>query len=551
MARKPRDTKGAHAHSFLSGVLLLSASTLLVKLIGLACKIPLIAVLGAEGMGYFNSAYEIYALLCTLSTAGLPVALSVLISAARERGDETEIGRIYRNAVGLFFVLGLVGSLSMFCFAGPIAKAIGNTDAKGSIMAIAPALLCICMASAVRGYFQGHHRMGPTALSQLIEALGKLGFGVLFAVLAMRRGERASTAAAYAVFGITLGTVISTLYLWVIKAFEKRNGRTFSTSQHAKKSLQTLRRLLRIAFPVTVSSAVLGMTRMVDMALILRRLQDIGTSLSRANEIYGSYTTLALPIFGLIPALVTPIALSLVPKLSAAMEGRTEEGQCRVVNDALRLTVLLALPASLGISLYAEPILSILFAGEREAIAIAAPLLSVLGGSVFFSCMITTTNAILQAYGKQNLPIISTCIGAAVKILGAYLLVGAPSVGIFGAPLSTFLCNVTVTALNVWMIHRSTPQLAGAGRLYFRPLLASLGAMLVSVLVYRPVLQMTHSDAIGFFAALPTAGIVYALLAYWTGAVTKADLSLLPSRKFNRDTRAKPHQVSSCQRHGK
>lgn len=528
MGHKGREA--GNEHGFFSGVLLLSASTLLVKVIGLASKIPLIAVLGAEGMGYFNSAYEIYALLCTLSTAGLPVALSVLISAAHARGDEIGIGRIYRCAVRLFLALGLIGSLAMLLFAKPIAYAIGNADADTSMMAIAPALLCICMASAVRGYFQGYHRMGPTAVSQLIEALGKLGFGVLFAVIAIRSGQRLSVAAAYAVFGITLGTVISALYLWIMKAVNGKRTRFSDHAQATQKGRASLVSLLRIAFPVTVSSAVLGVTRMVDMALILRRLGDIGTALSRANEIYGSYTTLALPVFSLIPALITPVALSLVPKLSAAIEGKTSEGQSRVVNDALRLTVLLAMPASMGISLYARPILSILFSGEPEAVAIAAPLLSVLGASVFFSCMITTTNAILQAYRKQNLPIVSTVIGAAVKIVGAYFLVGEPSVGIFGAPVSTFLCNVTVTVLNLWFIHGCVPRTERAGRLYFRPLVASLGAMLVSLLLYMPIARGTQSEVLGFLAALPTALIAYVLLSFLVGAVTKEDLNLLPCR---------------------
>lgn len=517
--------------TFLSGVLVLSASTVLVKVIGLACKIPLIAILGAEGMGYFNSAYEIYALLCVISTAGLPVALAMLIAGARARGDNGDADRVYRSASRLFFWLGTVGTLAMLVLAEPIARAIGNTDAKACILAIAPALLCVCVASAVRGYFQGCHRMGPTAVSQLIEAAGKLVFGVLFAALAVKQGYRVPICAAYGVFGLTLGTALSALYLIVIKMIDANRHPKMAKGKIAGQG--AMRMLLRIALPITVSSAVLSVTRMVDMTLILRRLHDLGTSLSEANRIYGAYTTLALPVFSLIPALITPIALSLVPQLSTAIESRAADGQTRVVCDALRLTVLLAMPSSLGIAVYARPILSLLFAGEREAITIASPLLSVLGASVFFSCMITTTNAILQSYRKTEKPIVSTVVGSTVKIVGAYALIGIPTIGVFGAPISTFLCNLTITAMNLWYLYACLPHKEGIGigRIFGRPLAASLGAVLLSVAVFLPVRAWTQSDTLAFFCAALTAVIAYAALAVLFRAVTREDLTLLPHRK--------------------
>lgn len=538
MANKATNAEKRQRDGFFSGVLLLSASTMLVKVIGLACKIPLIAVLGAEGMGYFNSAFEIYALLCTLATTGFPVAMSVLISAARQKGSQDEIAKIFRTSTRFLFALGAIGTLLMFFFSRPIAVAIGNDDASFCIVAISPALLCVCLSCAIRGYFQGYDRMGPTAVSQLIEAVGKLCFGVLFAAIAVRNGKSVAVAAAYSVLGLTIGTLISTLYLWMLKALDRTR-----RAPSVTKGQGTLAPLLRMAFPITVSAALLGFARMIDMALILRRLSDIGTSLSRANEIYGSYTTLALPVFGLVPSLITPVALSLVPKLSAAVEAKSAQGQHRVVIDALRLTIVPAMPASLGIALYSTPILTILFSSEPEAVAIAAPLLSVLGGSVFFSCMITTTNAILQAYRKPNLPIISTVIGVGVKIFSAYVLIGAPSIGIYGAPLSTFLCNLSVTLANLWFIYGVVGRTEHTFSLYVRPLIASLGAMLCSFCAYLPVSRATQSTTLGFLAAMPVAGISYLLLAFLSGAITKEDAALLPRGKdITKPIHSRTHQ---------
>ena len=172
--KNTKNKKTFRGDGFLTGVLLLSLSTALVKIIGLGVKIPLISTLGAVGMGDFNSAYERYALLCVVSCAGLPTALSMVISARRERGDDIGAERAYRAASTCFFLMGAMGSAILIGLSGQIARAIGNENAKYSIMAIAPSLLFICLSSGVRGYFQGYLKMLPTAISQLIEAISKL-----------------------------------------------------------------------------------------------------------------------------------------------------------------------------------------------------------------------------------------------------------------------------------------------------------------------------------------------------------------------------------------
>lgn len=513
---------------FLSGVFILSLSTVIVKVIGLACKIPMIALLGAEGMGYFNSALEINALLCVISTAGLPVALSMLVSSGRERNDGAYIRKIRRTAIVLFLLLGGVGTVVLSCFASAISMGVGNPDAAASVAAIAPSLFFVCFASAQRGYFQGFGYMTPTAVSQLIEALGKLVFGVLFAYLALDSGKALPVAAAYSVFGITLGTAASALYLLLLNAKNKKyRVDDLKPEKNTVVKQKTLLTLLKIAFPITLSSAVLSVTRMIDMSLILRRLGDIGVSISRANEIYGSYTTLALPVFSLVPSLITPIALSLVPQLSAAIEKRSGEGQARVVSDSMRLTVLFAIPSSMGIALYARPILSILFRGQYEAIEIASPLLSILGGSVLFSCVITTTNAILQSYRKTVLPIISMAVGAVVKTVSAYILIGIEDIGVYGAPISTFLCNVCITAMNLYFISGVFKN-ESLLKIWGRPFVASLGGILLSLAAYIPLESFFGSETLAFALALPIALMGYFAFAVLARAITKEDLELIP-----------------------
>ena len=512
----------------MSGVLVLSLSTVIVKIIGLAYKIPMIARLGTEGMGYFNSAYEIYAMLCVIATAGLPVALSMLISTHRERGKVGAIRRIWRVALAVFLVIGGLGSLLMLALARPLAGWIGNEGAYLCMMAIAPALFFVCFSSAVRGYFQGYGNMVPTAVSQLIEAVGKLIFGIWFASIALERGLSLPAVAAFAVLGLSLGTLLSALYLLLVRAISPGEASRPVEESGKERHLLTL---LRIALPITVSSAVLSVTRLVDMTLIMRRLQAIGVSAAEANSIYGAYTTLAVPVFGLIPSLITPISLALVPQLSAAIESRTADGQAAVSDQAIRLTVLLAMPASLGIATYAKPILNLLFADEPDAVALAAPLLSLLGVSILFSGLITTTGAILQSYRKTGKPIVSMAVGALIKTVSAYLLIGLPGVGVYGAPISTFFCNLTITAMNFWFLGSCIPKsrlASGMLQTYGKPLAASVLAILASVAVYLPIEAVTDSGTAAFLAAFGIAVVCYAALALLMGVVTETDLARLP-----------------------
>ncbi|MBQ2735350.1 MAG: oligosaccharide flippase family protein, partial [Clostridia bacterium] len=329
--------------TFFSGVLLLSVSTVLVKIVGLIYKIPMLTYLGSEGMGYFNSAYEIYALFCVISTAGLPLALSVLISDALARGEASAAQRIYRASMRIFVLVGVLGSGVMLLFAQSFCQMIQSERAYACILSIAPTVFLVCVSSALRGYFQGYQRMLPTAISQLLESVGKLVFGLLLARYALHRGYDTSTVAAFAGIGLTLGTALSFLYLVLEKLrFQRTMGKVREQKQasFAEKYRDIWKRLSALAIPMTVGASLVSLTKLIDMTMILRRLQSIGYTEVLANEAYGSYTTLALSVYGLLPALVNSIALPLVPMLSASIASGDKEKQAQMIRTSYQLTAL-------------------------------------------------------------------------------------------------------------------------------------------------------------------------------------------------------------------
>lgn len=531
---KREEISNRNDKGFLSGLFLLSLSTVLVKLIGLAYKIPMLDLLGTLGMGYFNSAYEVYAMLCVISTAGLPVALSMMIAAKKESASDSDVQSVYRTAWKVFLLLGSAGTALMLFFAQEIANLIGNPASSACLAAMAPSLLLICLCGAVRGYFQGLNRMGPTAVSQLLESLGKLIFGVGLSTWALLHRFSVSMVAAFAALGLTLGILVSAVYLLAVKAADRKK-----LSRTKLSSEKVLSDLLKIAVPITLGSILMSSSKLMDLTLMMHRLPKLGLDSLEINRLYGSYTTLAVPVFGLIPSLITPISLVLVPQLSAAIERKDAERQSKLVDDSIRLTVLLSMPSSLGLAVFASPILKLLFSGQQEAVETAAPLLALLGASVLFSGLITTTNAILQSYRHPGIPILSMAFGVLVKGVSAFFLMGLSSVGVMGAPVSTFLCNVSITAINYAFLTHNVPKsdrASGLIQMYGKPLLASVGALAVSVCLFSALTQRSCP-------LLPTLGIafggfvsVYAALAFMTKIVTVDDIAMLPfgEKIFNR-----------------
>ena len=512
--------------TFFSGVLWITLSTVLVKIIGLIYKIPMLTYLGSEGMGYFNSAYEIYALFCVISTAGLPVALSVLISSALAKGQKGAVKRIYRAALTVFLAVGTVGSAVMVLFAKHFCNMIRSENAYWCILSIAPTVFFVCLSSALRGYFQGWQKMLPTAISQVIESAGKLLFGLLLARFALQKGFETATVAAFAGIGLTLGTALSTLYLIVEKI---RFHSDLSDAKDGEQSIyrETWKRLCKLAIPMTLGASLVSLTKLIDMTMILRRLQSIGFSEIAANEAYGSYTTLALSVYGLLPALVNGVALPLVPMLSAAIASGDREKQAMMVNSSYRLTALFALPASLGVSAFAQPILSLLFGREPEAGALAAPLLSCLGISVFLSCMITATNSVLHAYSEVNRPILSLVAGAIVKIAAAYFLIGNDRVALMGAPLSTFLCNTVVVLCNLFFASRLC-KVKGLFALFFKPFGASVVSIGAALALYLPLSHRMGESSMLSAACILLACLLYLLFSCLFGVFEAEDIRAMP-----------------------
>ncbi len=524
---------------FISGVMVLTVANIINKVLGLCFKIPLERIVESEGMGYFNQAYTIYTWLYMVSTTGLPTAVSMMISESRARGNVLETKKVYRVTMVLFVVIGIIGTAIMMGASGFLSALTNSPKAETCIIFIGPTLFFICISSALRGYFQGYQVMVPTAVSQCIESLCKFAIGIVMALWAIGQGYEVHIVAAYAILGITIGAGLGMFYLLLSKWFfrEKKYNEEYlvdgaiSTETSSVKTI--LKRLIVIAVPITISASMLSMTEFIDLAILLRRLQ-LNMTEEMANTLYGNWKTCVVPLFNMPPVLIYPISYSLVPMIRATLTRNDTERAHSYMNMSIRICSILAIPCALGMSVMAKPILRTIFSAEGAEMG--APLLTILAPAVFFVCMLSISNALLQASGHERKPIISMLAGASVKLITTYTLVGIPSVGIYGTPIGTVLCYLTVSGLNTYFLIKYVHVKLDIKAMFLRPLLSGAVCAASAYGIYAIFEYILRAAGLGEMTAVRLstvvgiggAVLVYLFLIFKTKAVTKEDLLVIP-----------------------
>ncbi len=516
--------------TFLGGAVVLALSTAVVKIIGALYKLPLMTVIGDEGYGYFTTAYDIYSVLLMISTTGLPVAMSRMISEAKTLGRNNQIRRVYRTSMFVFLSLGVVGAGGMFFLCRWLAgEVMHQSEAWFAVACLAPAVLFIGIISAYRGYFQGQGNMKPTSISQVFEALCKLLIGLALAMFLKKKTGNLEYAAGGAILGVTLGTVVGTIYL---AACHRRAAAALRDEPIRDATVYSYRHtakvLLAIAIPITLGSAGLQLINLFDSATVMARLKGAaGFTTDQANLAKGIYNV-CQTIFNLPCAFITPLTVSIIPAITEHLTLQNHRGARMVGESAIRVMALIALPCSVGLAVLSSPVLQLLRGYTGANLATGATLLSILGLAVFFNSIVLVLNAIMQAHGHVFLPVINMIAGGIVKILVNFFLVGTPSINIIGAPVGTVVCYITITALNVFAIKRvlrKPPRLLG---IILKPLLAALIMGVVAFGVNRLLLSLGMGALVCCVGSIGVAGIVYLALVYVLKIITLEDCSLLP-----------------------
>ena len=505
--------------NFLIGAFIIALSHIIVKLIGALYKIPLDRfVLTTIGMGIYSSSYTIYNWLFVISTAGLPVAISKLVSEQIALGREEEAKKIFKVSLRLLICVGLVAFLIMFFLAVPFAKLISAESAYLTMMVMAPSLFFVAVSSSFRGYFQGRENMVPTAVSEIIEALCKLIFGLLFAFIAMKLTGEYFIGSAGAIAGVTLGTVFSFIFLIIYYKTTRPKG---SIKLSKGESNKIVTKLVALAIPVTLGVSVFTLTSLIDTAMIMNQLSGIGFPEQERLSMYG-YLNRAITFFNLPPTIIASIALAIVPAISASNAIGAYEKSRETVISALRITVLLAMPCAAGLSSLASPILGFVYQDSNYY-----HLLTIMGAATLFVTIVQVSNAILQAYGKPWLPVYHMMAGGVVKILVNLWLVSNPKINIYGAPVGTTLCYITVVVLNIISLKRVSGVKFGIVGFIIKPAIIGAVTFISAWFTYRYTMGVLGST-LSMIASIGVAAVCYLITLFKIKALTDNEIILLP-----------------------
>ena len=513
--------------NFLQGTALLAMSTAIVKVIGAVYKIPLNAIIGEQGFGYFNTAYEIYAVLLMISTAGLPVAMSRMISAASAQGRYGQVRRIYTTARAIFLGLGITGSLLMTVFCRQLAAFQNQPDAWAAIGCLGPCVLLICVMSTFRGYFQGQSNMIPTSVSQVIEAVVKLIVGMVAALALLKVTRQVSLAAGGAILGVTASCLVSSFYLY--NCFRKAYKILPADDQPVDSFGTTAKALLAIAIPITIGSAGLQVLTMLETKIYMGRLLALGFSQLEADTMRGIYG-MTQTIFNMPCAFIPAITISIIPAITARLTVQDDRGAKATEESAARVTGLICMPCAFGLAVLAKPITALLGGYQGENLALAAKLMTVLGLCIMFNAVVLLTNAMMQAHGHVNVPVVNMFVGGFAKLAIVYMLTGNPNINILGTPIGTAACYLIITVLNLVSMSRCVPEPPAIVRNLLRPFLA---AAIMGVFAWcawwllETILGVTSNMIL---CALPVmvGVVVYCVAVVTLRCITREDCLLLP-----------------------
>ena len=511
--------------NFLQGTALLAMATAIVKIIGAFYKIPLNAIIGEKGFGYFNTAYEIYNVLLMISTAGLPVAMSRMISQASSLKHYTQVRRIYSTARGIFLGLGITGTLLMTIFCRQLAAFQNQPDAWAAIGFLGPCVLLICIMSTFRGFFQGQSNMLPTSISQVIEAIVKLIVGIAAAWLLLKSTGSVALAAGGAILGVTASCLVSSFYLF--GCFRKVYPSLPVTAEEPRSFADTAKGLMIIAIPITLGSAGLQLLTMLETKIYMGRLLEFYTqgAADTMRGIYGMTQT----IFNMPCAFITPITISIIPAITAQLTTCHELEAKATEESAIRITGLISMPCAFGLGLLAQPVTALLGGYTGDNLVLATKLMTILGFSIMFNAVVLVTTAIMQAHGHATRPVINMLIGGVLKLAAVFMLTGNPNIGIVGTPVGTLLCYLAISVLNIYSIRTLLDHPPAILKNLVRTFLA---ALIMGIFVFA---AFTGLKTIGITSRLILCGapiavgvLAYAIAAVKIKVVTREDCLLLP-----------------------
>lgn len=503
------------------GAMVLSLSGIICKVIGAIYRIPLSNILGTQGMGCYQMAYPVYSLLVTASSAGIPVAVSKLVAEDLARGDECGAYEVFSAARTSLAAIGAVFSVLLFVLSDVLARMMGLPAAATALKCIAPSVLFVAVASGYRGYMQGRLLMGATAASQLAEQCVRMAAGL--SIAGAMAGVSAAMGAGGAMIGVTISEIAGLAVMMIYHA-AKKYARTAGMCRAKRRRMETLGKIYSIALPVTAGACAVAAVSAIDSAMIVRMLGDIGYSQERAAGAYGLLTGFVQPIVNMPAVLSGAVAVSIVPAVAAAC-ARGDMAATGVQSTlAFRLAMLISMPCSAALFVLSEPILGLLYSSlSGEELKSAAYLLRLLSPCVCMLGASQVCSGILQGCGRTVMPVLSTALGALLKVFVGLWLIRIPEINIAGAAIGTLICFLACSLIDVALCRKYAAMKVDIKECVLIPSAACAGMSLIMFIA-----QGYLSDRWGTVAAVLSGCAVYAIILLAARGIKPEDMRFIP-----------------------
>ena len=517
-----------------TSALLMKGATILViagivsKIFGAIFRIPLTNMIGAEGQAYYSASYAVYNLLFVIATAGFPVAISRMVSSRIAEGDFINAHKSYKLAMKVSWALGIASFIIMYFGAGAIAGFYKNPGSAASMKAISVALLFTPLVASMRGYYQGRQNMIPTGVTEVIEQMIRVASGLTLAYMFYKTSL--VKAAAGATFGASAGIMAAFLAMMVIYARDKNNRKKLLEDSLAREESDRdrLKELLGFLIPVTIGSAVMPIMFNIDAGMIPRRLLATGWDRVMADKLYGLMGGFCDPIINLPNIFIDAICISLMPAVTTAFTLKNKKDLDDNIKTGLKTMMIITYPCAIGLIVLAKPILTMLYYKKYDEAVMAVPALQILAVSIITLAIMRTFSTSLQGIGKMMLPVWNLLIGAGVKAVVSYILLGIPAININGAAFGSVLAYVTAGILNYRALKKYADVSLDVKSIFIRPLIAALIMGAAAIVSYKLLFMITSSNSISTLIAILIAAAVYFVTAFLTGAVTKDEIELIP-----------------------
>ena len=520
---------------FMLGVLALMLSQVLIKLLGLVSKIFLTNKkgFGDIGNGIYGSGYQIYAMLLTISSIGVPNAIAKLISERVALEDYKGAHRIFRIALVTFGLIGFAGTMILFLGASSIANAIEVPEATLSLQVLSPSITFVTIASVLRGYFNGHEKVSVTAKAQALEQVFKTTITIA-AVEVIGIGTHLNTTlmAAGANLATTLSVLLSFAYILLYyRSFKKVVAPKIkqSTNYQPERVKKIVRRILLVSIPITLSAIMSTLSKIVDIVTVVKGLKKfLPDSVAKAQYgiLSGKVDTLAtLPL-----SFNIAFATALVPSVSALITKKDTRTASKRISFSLLTTMIIGLPCTFGMVVFAQPIINLLFPNATEG----GFLLQIFSFTIIFAVLMQTTNGALQGLGKIMTPAITSFIGVALKLILNLILVPNPKYGVNGAAIASVVNNFFAFFLSFVILRRTIKLELGVTKFVLKPLLATLAMCVCSYYIYTILLGMVAAK-LATIIGIVFAVIIYVVMVILLKIFTQEEILMIPyGQKLNK-----------------